>query len=127
METKSAPKPLPARRHDPEGDKTSVMLVPVPNPARGLDPRTLVGLDEEKLKNVLGEPNEVEEKSPSRVWSYSIDGCSLTLFLYLDLSTKTFRALTYNVKIIGRPALARTIEFCVKRIQSLNRGQQKKS
>lgn len=120
------PKPLPPRRHDRD-DKASLMLVPVPHPAPGLDPRTLVGLDEEKLRRVLGEPNEVKEKSPSRVWSYSVDGCSLTLFLYMDLSTKTFRALTYNVKVVGHPVATRTVEVCVKRIQSLNRGQPKKS
>ena len=105
-------------------ETTDIELAP---PAVRINPQTLVGLDEEQIKDVLGTPSTIKEEPPSRVWGYDIDSCTLDLFFYLDLGTRKFRALTYSVRTFQKPRREKAVEACVGRIQTKNRGQARKS
>ncbi|MFO1059165.1 MAG: hypothetical protein U1E53_19640 [Dongiaceae bacterium] len=86
------------------GQGTGSAPVPVP-PAPGsedvaslLDPGQLVGLDLAAVTRLLGQPAAQSERPPAKVWSYNGDGCSLRVFVYPDINTRLFRALTYDIQ-----------------------------
>lgn len=81
-----------------------------------LDPKRLVGLDENELRRMLGDPEAVRDALPARVWNYRADNCSLDVFLYLDLASHNFRALTYDVRTTTKSRREDAIEVCVGRI-----------
>lgn len=81
-----------------------------------LDPKRLVGLDENELRRMLGDPEAVRDAPPARVWNYRADNCSLDVFLYLDLASHNFRALTYDVRTTTKSRREDAIEVCVGRI-----------
>ncbi len=58
----------------------------------------LIGLTEKSLVGWLGEPANRREQSPARIWRYAGTGCTLDVFLFLDLVSREFRALSYEVK-----------------------------
>lgn len=58
----------------------------------------VIGLTEKSLVGWLGEPANRREQSPARIWRYLGAGCSLDVFLFLDLVSREFRALSYEVK-----------------------------
>lgn len=64
---------------------------PVPPPLRP------VGLDEETLKNLLGQPSASRDEAPARVLSFRRSECALNLTLYPDVETRVFRTLSYEV------------------------------
>jgi hypothetical protein len=76
--------------------------IPVPppreRPDQSLAPERLVGLSEEDIKRLIGDPGGVREEPPAVVWSYSSARCGLNVFFYMDMATQTFRALTYELK-----------------------------
>src|SRR5690348_2748157 len=95
--TLNAPAPGP-------GQGTGSAPVPVP-PAPGsedvaslLDPGQLIGLDLAGIARLLGQPAMQSERPPAKVWSYNGDGCSLRVFVYPDINTRLFRALTYDIQ-----------------------------
>lgn len=92
-----------------------------------IDPQSLVGLDEEQIRNVLGDPDIITEHAPSRVWAYAADACSLDLFFYLDLGTDKFRALTYTVRTFDGRRFDQDVELCLGRIQRENRRAVRRS
>jgi hypothetical protein len=86
------------------GQGTGSAPVPVP-PAPGsedvaslLDPGQLIGLDLAGIARLLGQPALQSERPPAKVWSYNGDGCSLRVFVYPDINTRLFRALTYDIQ-----------------------------
>lgn len=74
------------------------VLPPRDRPDPTLTPERLVGLTEEDLKQLIGAPAAVREEPPAVLWSYSSAGCALNVFFYMDLASRTFRALTYELK-----------------------------
>jgi len=58
----------------------------------------VIGLTEKSLVGWLGEPANRREQSPARIWRYAGAGCALDVFLFLDLVSREFRALSYEVK-----------------------------
>ncbi len=58
----------------------------------------VIGLTEKSLVGWLGEPANRREQSPARIWRYAGAGCTLDVFLFLDLVSREFRALSYEVK-----------------------------
>ena len=98
------PKPLLPLRH-PE------------SPVR-LDPKTLVGKDRAQLINILGAPSSVREASPATVWNYAGEGCSLDVFLYMDMATREFHALAYEVKEGKAPGSDEAAIRCVGQIRA---------
>ena len=61
-------------------------------------PERVVGLTETALAAWLGDPANRREESPARVWRYQGAGCVLDVFLYLDLVSRQFRALSYEIR-----------------------------
>jgi hypothetical protein len=60
--------------------------------------QAVVGLTENALATWLGPPAESREELPARIWRYQGAGCALYVFLYLDLVSREFRALRFEVK-----------------------------
>lgn len=58
---------------------------------------TLVGYDEQNVTQLLGEPNRREDDPPAQVWHYASENCALDLYFYMELSTRTYRVLSYEV------------------------------
>lgn len=61
-------------------------------------PVKLIGLGEQELRELLGEPMAAEERPPGKIWRYRKGRCTLNLSLYPDVQTRKFGTLTYEVK-----------------------------
>jgi hypothetical protein len=73
-------------------------LPPPVDPASEVRPQRVVGLTENALAQWLGPPANTREESPARVWRYQGIECAFDVFFYLDLVSREFRALRYEVK-----------------------------
>jgi hypothetical protein len=111
----SAAKPRPARSVDgrkpadgaaqptttasksQEGTKPSD--VPREENASRVDGRTLnlVGLDQTQVAKILGPPMAETEKAPGKVWRYWNSRCAVDVSLYLDIQSRAYRVLSYEV------------------------------
>jgi len=98
----------PAASPEPQQEAA---IAPIPVlPPRGrqeqeVAPERLIGLSEEDVQRLIGAPAGVREEPPAVVWSYSSTRCGLTLFFYMDMASRTFRALTYELKPSGSDGL----------------------
>lgn len=99
----------------PPSTPTPTPSTPAPTP---IDPKQLIGLSQAETEHVLGKPDEIKEGHPATVWRYRTASCMLDLFFYLDLGSRTFRALAYDVSAAGRTKDQRAIKACAGRIQS---------
>ena len=81
----------------------------------------LVGRSEEEVARLLGTAHSLREEPPATIWGYQADSCSLDLFFYMDMESRSFRALAYDVTTTdgakGDPAL----NACLKRIMDRRR------
>lgn len=68
--------------------------LPPPPPA----PATLVGADYTGVLKVLRRPDSMQNSALSVVWTYADPDCTLQLFFYPDIETKTFHLLKYDLK-----------------------------
>jgi len=94
-----SPAPAPASPPPPAAVVASLPPVPTPPPSlRPIEPQRLVGLTQPEVQALLGAPSAVREQPPSLVWTYRTSDCGLELFFYLDLATKAYKALTYDIK-----------------------------
>jgi len=82
--------PLPAAKPAPRSTE------PVPD-TTGVSPDRLIGLDAENVERLLGPPTELADRSPAKGWRYRTERCTLDLSLYLDVKSKVFRTLAYEV------------------------------
>ena len=57
---------------------------PEPEPTPYISPDSLIGLDREAVKTLLGPPTFVRRDKPTELWRYRHGGCALALFLYAD-------------------------------------------
>ena len=70
---------------------------PEPEPERtaslDIDPDSLVGLDREAVRALLGPPSFVRREKPTELWRYRHGSCALALFLYAEKpgDDETFR------------------------------------
>ncbi|WP_119458508.1 hypothetical protein [Rhodospirillaceae bacterium SYSU D60014] len=85
----SEPLPIPARKPSSE-----TLLASRPD----LNPERLIGLSLVEAEALLGEPALQDEKPPAKVWTYNAQSCVLSIFFYADISTRDFRALTYEIR-----------------------------
>jgi hypothetical protein len=69
---------------------------PEPSPPQAPAPK-LVGLDESQLRALLGSPTESEARAPGKVWRYRSANCTVSITLYPEVHTLTFRSLAYEV------------------------------
>lgn len=91
MQSANPDKPLPIPAEKPS-DKTLLAA------RTDLDPERLIGLSLVEAEALLGEPALQDEKPPAKVWTYNAQSCVLSIFFYADISTKDFRALTYEIR-----------------------------
>lgn len=99
-------------------------LPPSPPPPRPqFDLQSLIGMGEQDIASVLGEPRQVRNDPPAMVWDYQANGCAMSLFFYLDLKSQDFRTLAYNFESGGATDSAKQI--CVNRIQESNRDRRR--
>lgn len=61
------------------------------------DPRTLVGMDEQTISRLLGEPTWTEDVPPAKYWQYATQSCVLRVFFFMEMTTQNFRALSYEL------------------------------
>jgi hypothetical protein len=77
-----------------------VVLPPEPaRPAFNLD--RLIGLTEEQTEAALGQPGRVEESPPSRTLHYAEGRCVLRLHLFMEMTSRSFRTLSYDLNSTG--------------------------
>jgi len=92
-----------------------------PAPAPSLTLPELVGLSEEEVARLLGTADTLREEPPATVWGYQAGTCALDLFFYMDMESRNFRALAYDVSttdgVKGDPAL----NVCLKQIMDRRR------
>ena len=61
-------------------------------------PEEVIGLDLAQISRLLGEPAFRTEQPPAKVWSYAGSGCAMRVFVYPDIKSRVFRALTYEIQ-----------------------------
>jgi hypothetical protein len=61
-------------------------------------PEEVIGLDLAQISRLLGEPAFRTEQPPAKVWSYAGTGCAMRVFVYPDIKSRVFRALTYEIQ-----------------------------
>jgi hypothetical protein len=103
----------------PAAPATAPAPVPAPTPGRAepINPKRLVGLTREQVTALIGRPGVVNDNPPATVWVYRTEGCSLDVMFYMDIGTRTFRALAYEIKPNGSDHLAGP--ECVGRIRAV--------
>lgn len=131
--SQQAPKDEPAPPPAAEDNGTVTASVPeapsakpppgAPPPKPSIEPQSLVGLGEEEITRMLGEPREVRNDPPAMVWNYAINECRFDLFFYLDLKSQDFRALAYNFEPNTTSDGAKKV--CLARIQEANRDRRR--
>jgi hypothetical protein len=94
-----------------------------PPPKPSVEPQSLVGLGEDEITRMLGEPRAVRNDPPAMVWNYAVDECRFDLFFYLDLKSQDFRALAYNFEPNTTSDGAKKV--CLARIQEANRDRRR--
>lgn len=90
--------PAPPEPSQMAGLPPPAELPPPVDPAQDVRPQRVVGLTENALAQWLGPPANTREESPARVWRYLGIGCEFDVFFYLDLVSREFRVLRYEVK-----------------------------
>lgn len=104
-----APRPAPA---PPVSDSPAVASVPPARPpvkppaAKSVEPAKLMGLTYEDAEAAAGKPTLTREEPPATVWRYQTDDCVIDVFFYMDMATKQFRAVAYDVKPAKKTAEA---------------------
>lgn len=118
------PAPIVAPPPAPAAAAPVPRLPPSPPPPRPqFDLQSLIGMGEQDIANVLGEPRQVRNDPPAMVWDYQANGCAMSLFFYLDLKSQDFRTLAYNFESGGATDSAKQV--CVNRIQESNRDRRR--
>lgn len=124
--------PTPAPVAEDNGAATASVPAPplakpappvAPPPKPSIEPQSLVGLGEEEITRMLGEPREVRNDPPAMVWNYAVNDCRFDLFFYLDLKSQDFRALAYNFEPNTTSDGAKKV--CLARIQEANRDRRR--
>jgi hypothetical protein len=54
------------------------------------DPARLMGLDEDSLRRLLGQPSFMRRDIPALLWRYAANDCTLDVFLYRRTATAPF-------------------------------------
>ena len=86
-----------------------------------LVPRKLIGLDQREVTDLLGPAIRTREVPPAVVWEYRLNACALDVFFYMDLTSKRFRALAYDMKSADGKQ-DKSLALCLDRIREQSRG-----
>ena len=57
---------------------------------------SLVGLEDDMVAALIGEPDRREDRAPATVWIYQASACRFGLLLYPDLETNRRTVLSYE-------------------------------
>lgn len=116
----SSPEPAERTETAPVGPPSDTLPAikpkPKPPPPIAFDPNTLIGLDRRETARLLGDPTEIRDEPPSRVWIYRSGECAFRIFFYLDLASEEFHALAYEVTT--GDASDEAIKACLSRIEA---------
>lgn len=82
----AVPEEAPAQPPTP-GEKPAMPGVPLDD---------LIGMEDEAVKALIGEPNRREDRAPATAWIYDGTGCAFGLLLYPDLETNRRTVLSYE-------------------------------
>jgi hypothetical protein len=69
----------------------------------------LVGMSEAQVAKVLGPPMAETEKAPGKVWRYWNSRCAVDVSLYLDIQSRAYRVLSYEVTNHGNSSGGRSV------------------
>ena len=58
---------------------------------------SVVGFDQDAVRDLLGDPIWVQEIPPALSWQYASDACVLELLFFMEVTTRNFRVLSYDV------------------------------
>jgi hypothetical protein len=61
------------------------------------DMATLVGLDENGVRNIFGEPTTIADTLPGKTWRYQSRACAVNIAFYPDVKSRNFHVLSYEV------------------------------
>lgn len=56
----------------------------------------LIGMEDEAVMALIGEPSRREDRAPATAWIYDSSGCAFGLLLYPDLETNRRTVLSYE-------------------------------
>ena len=79
---------------------------------------TIIGLSEREITDLFGQPAQVREEPPATVWRFAAGGCELELYLFMDMATEAFRALSYELIRDGLPA--KVEDTCLAQLRSVS-------
>lgn len=90
--TPNPPAPTPATR-------------PRPKPPEPIDLAGLLGTTPDAATARLGAPSGTRDEAPARVMTWRVGACTLDLFFYMDMASRAFRALAWELRPVdGQPA-----------------------
>jgi hypothetical protein len=76
----------------------------------------LIGIDERGAENLFGTPHRRHDNATNKTWYYRDGSCALDLYFYMDMSSRVFRTLAYEVSSNDQSAESR--DQCIARLQS---------
>lgn len=94
--------------------KVAARTAPPPKPVPRFNPEALIGMNERETQALLGAPSSVRDQPPAKVWTYAAADCELNVIFYLDLESRLFRALNYEVDSKTRTQRAR--QDCISEV-----------
>jgi len=102
-----APPPIPAtapRPKPPQPPQAAPTQQAVPGPALpahpsgALDLAGLLGVTPDTATSRLGLPAATRDETPARVMTWRVGACTLDLFFYMDMASRAFRALAWELR-----------------------------
>jgi hypothetical protein len=117
--------PAAAKPRQPAKPPAETASIPTPPPAAAEDAappgQRLIGLDADHVQRLLGPPTEYADRPPAKVWVYRTERCTLDLSLYLDVKSKVFRTLAYEVT--SHDGSDKGKRLCVAELEARRSGQ----
>lgn len=130
-EIKNAVFPPPAATEPVAAARANAPLPMPPKPAnRGArngsgdlsTPESLIGISQEDVQNRFGVASDIRDAAPAKVWEYRSGSCLVDLFFYMDLNTKQFRVLAYDIKRSDGVAEDMPLARCLRELEDARRG-----
>ena len=90
------------------------VTAPAPQAASKL-PTTLVGMSQDAVRALLGDPATSGQAGPAHTWTYRADTCSLTVRFFYDVTRTGFFALS-------EAAVPPPEQDCLARVQAQRHG-----
>lgn len=107
------PSPLPP----PQAQPSRPTGKPKRNPAvASFDLAQIVGLPEEKVASLFGQPTDTADEPPGKTWHYRDGPCTLTIKFFPEVTTRVFHVLDY--KVITNDSTSDTERTCRTRLSA---------